>query len=97
MPVPLLGKTNQPADNMGEGVNDAPLNRSCIFFAFWALLIGAWKNAPKMVCMRVLSPGARVGHAWLKVLWMKCSRPGHSGERTGTWTGRLRLAWVSGH
>ena len=29
--------------------------------------MGPWKNAVKMLCMRVWSPGARVGHAWLKV------------------------------
>lgn len=44
--------------------------RSSRFF-FSVALIGAVKNVFKTLCMRVWSPGARVGQAWLNVEAMK--------------------------
>lgn len=61
---------------------------SSLFF-FSSPLTGPWKKALKTECILVGSPGAFVGHAWLKVFAMKGRSLGDSGVGSGIERGRL--------
>ena len=55
---------------------------------------GLWKKPPNTECIRVWSPGARVGHAYVNVDWMKGIPEDveASGWGKGTCSGRFGLA-----
>jgi hypothetical protein len=71
----------------------------CVILRFFSSpLMGPVKNELRTLCMRVLSPGARVGHAWLNVLATKgiCravfSTSMSAGVRRGIEIGRFGFA-----
>ena len=66
---------------------------SCCLRFFSSPVTGTWKNAERAENIFVVSPGARVGHAWLNLDAIKGNKvPG--GEGNGISTGTLGLSIV---
>ena len=64
---------------------------SCCLRFLSSPVTGTWKNAERAENILVVSPGARVGHAWLNLDGMKGIKvPG--GEGNGISTGMLGLS-----
>jgi hypothetical protein len=64
---------------------------SCCLRFFSSPVTGTWKNAERAENILVVSPGARVGHAWLNLDGMKGSKV-PAGEGNGISTGTLGLS-----
>lgn len=79
-----------------QAEDNIQVTRSISRFFFSSPLTGPWKNAFKTECMRVWSPGARVGHAWLNVFLMKGKPEDESsaGPAGGSGTARGKLGFA---